>query len=85
MQDERERRGGGGSRRPVKLDFPPTLVKRAVATFCRIVEEAPPGTPKGGPYSDSLTKHVEQVFHDILVLSVERGLPHLTPRPKRGQ
>lgn len=87
MHDERERRGGGGSRRAIVLDCPPTLVKQAAATFRRILREAPPGTRKGGPYSDALTKHASQMFAEIILLSVERGLPHLPPppRPKRGQ
>src|SRR5262249_33827482 len=66
---------------------PPTLVKQAAATFRRILREAPPGTRKGGPYSDALTKHASQMFAVIILLSVERGLPHLPPppRPNRGQ
>ena len=85
MHDESGKRGGGGSRRSIVTDFPPTLVKQVAGTFRRILQEVPPGTRGRTPYSPALTKHVSETFAEIILLSVERGLPHLTPRPKRGQ
>jgi len=85
MHDGSGQRGGEGSRRSIVTDFPPTLVKRVAGTFRRILQEVPPGDTRVGPVSPALAKHVTKTFADIVLLSVERGLPHLAPRPKRGQ
>jgi hypothetical protein len=81
---EKSARGGGRGRRVVVIDFPPALIKGAIATYDRILQEAPPGTP-GAPFSPALRKHAREIVHQIILLSMKRARPYLTPRPKRGR